>query len=219
MRLISTALLAAAIGLIAWEAGAQEANSDGTLELGLWKRLNAREMLYLPMSITRSGETDHAEALVGISYDRKFSHGLSARAGYRYLWELSHAEGETPYREHRGVGELFVRPWEGAMVELLDRTRLELRLVDHVYSWRLKNRLRGAKVVSRRGGQTVAPYGAFEAGYDSRYRTINRVRATLGVATRFTSRVMVDAYTARQRDSREAPTGQSIGVTVNLTRQ
>jgi len=62
------------------------------------------------------------------------------------------------------------------------------------------------------------PYGTFEASYDSRYNTINRLRLSVGAATRFNSHVMLDTYFARQRDTRsDASQLQSFGMTLNLT--
>jgi hypothetical protein len=61
------------------------------------------------------------------------------------------------------------------------------------------------------------PYGTLEASYDSRYRTINRLRASLGVATRFNSHVMFDSYAAQVQDSRGDARMQALGMTLNLT--
>ena len=77
-------------------ARAQEA-SEGSFELGLWKRLNASDLLYVPLAITRD-EVDHAEGLVGASYVRLFDSTLAGRLGLRYSWELTPPPGVRPYR-------------------------------------------------------------------------------------------------------------------------
>jgi hypothetical protein len=215
---LARALLVAALALAVARAGAQEANSEGALEVGLWKRLDPHDMLYFPASITRAGEVDHAEALLGASYDRIFPRGFSARVGYRYLWELSPPTNVQPYREHRVIAELFVRPWPGGRFELLDRTRLELRWVDGIPSWRLRNRLRAGRTIGIRRDKSLLPYGSLEASYDSRFRTINRLRLSVGIAVKLTSRVLLDTYVAEQHDTRGngAPL-QSLGMTLNLT--
>ena len=206
------------LGALPARAAAQESNSDGSIEVGLWKRLSSSDMLYVPMSVTRASEVDHADALLGAGYDRVLGETFAARLGYRYLWQLSSAPGVVPFREHRGVAELFARRRVGRYVELLDRTRFELRGVDGAgVSWRLRNRVRGGRVVALAHERTLTPYGSFEAGYDSRYRTVNRLRFSLGVAAKVSARFLPDVYVARQRDSRE-DTGPpvSIGATLNF---
>jgi hypothetical protein len=215
---MSIALIGMTIALVPLRAAAQESNSDGSIEVGLWKRLSASDMLYFPISVTRASEVDHAEALLGAGYDRVLGKTFAARLGYRYLWELSPAPGTAPFREHRGVAELFARRRAGSRVDLLDRTRFELRGVDGAdVSWRLRNRIRVGRVVELSHERTLTPYGSFEAGYDSRFRTVNRYRFSLGVAAKVNSRFAPDVYLARQHDTREN-TGPpaSIGAALNF---
>ena len=212
---VLAAFLTSAVALNPARTDAQE-SSEGTFELALWKRLSATDMLYVPISLTRDGEVDHLEGLAGASYDRVFNQTLSARAGYRYLWELSPVAGTTPYREHRAVTEMSART--GDTVALVDRTRLELRWIDGAHSWRLRNRLRAEREFALKRLQSLTPYGTFEGTYDSRYHTVNRLRFTLGAATRFSSWLMLDTYVARQRDSRsDGGRLQALGMTLNLT--
>jgi hypothetical protein len=211
-------LLGTMLGVVPVHGAAQESNSEGSIEVGLWKRMSPTNMLYFPLSITRASEVDHADGLVGAGYDRVLGRTVAARLGYRYLWELSPAAGTVPFREHRGVAELFVRSRAGQHLELLDRTRFELRGVDGAAtSWRLRNRIRAGRVVALRQERTLTPYGSFEAGYDSRFRTVNRLRFSLGLAARLSSRFLPDVYLARHRDTRE-DTGPpiSIGATLNF---
>lgn len=211
-------LLGAALAAAPVRAAAQESNSDGSIEVGLWTRLNAHDMLYFPMSVTRASEVDHAEALLGTGYDRVLNETFAARLGYRYIWELSPTAGTVPFREHRGVAELFARTPAGARFQILDRTRLEIRAVDGVaMSWRLRNRIRAGRTVDLRRERTLTPYGSLEAGYDSRFRTVNRYRFSLGVAARVSSRFFPDLYVARQHDTREnAGPPASVGATLNF---
>jgi hypothetical protein len=198
-------------------ARAQESSGEGSLEIGLWKALSAREMLYFPLSETRADETDHAQALAGVSYDRAIDSTLSVRGGYRYIWELAPPEGVRPYLEHQVVAELFARPWPGAKLEMVDRSRIELRWVDGDPSWRVRNRVRLGRVIPRRRVVSIMPYGTLEGTYDSRYRSINRVRLSLGAATRFTRWIGVDVYAARQRDTRaDAAKLAAAGATINV---
>ena len=212
------AFLLGVMPLAAERAGAQE-SSEGSYELGLWKRLNSTDLLYVPLAVTRKDEVDHAEGLFGVSYVWNLEEPLSIRAGYRYSWELSETDGaEAPYREHRLVAEANVRPAWGSRAELMNRTRFELRWIDAVPSWRLRERVLAGRKVPLKRQIVLTPYGTFEASFDSRYHTINRLRMSIGAATRFNSHVMVDTYVARQRDTRsDAAQLQALGMTVNLT--
>ena len=60
-------LLLGALSIPAERAGAQE-SSEGSYELGLWKRVNSTDLLYVPLAVTRKDEIDHAEGLFGVSY-------------------------------------------------------------------------------------------------------------------------------------------------------
>jgi hypothetical protein len=209
--------LAGAVLLVPAGARAQESSGESSLEIGFWKRVNARDMLYFPISETRADETDHAQALAGVSYDRAIDSTLSVRGGYRYIWELTTPEGVRPYREQQVVAELFVRPWPGARFEMVDRSRLELRWIDGDPSWRFRNRVRLGRVIPRRRVVSIMPYGTVEGTYDSRYRSINRLRLSLGAVTRFTRWLGVDAYAARQQDTRaDAAKLAAAGVTLNV---
>ena len=210
-------LLLGALSIPAERAGAQE-SSEGSYELGLWKRVNSTDLLYVPLAVTRKDEIDHAEGLFGVSYVWNLDEPLSVRAGYRYTWELTDSDGAEPYREHRLVAEANARPTWGASAEFMNRTRFELRWIDAVPSWRLRERVLAGRKVELKRQILLTPYGTFEASYDSRYNTINRLRMSVGAATRFNSHVMLDTYFARQRDTRsDASQLQSFGMTLNLT--
>ena len=215
--LFAGAVLLGALSASARRAGAQE-SSEGSYELGLWKRLNATDLLYVPLAVTRKDEVDHAEGLFGASYVWNLDGIVSARAGYRYSWELSETEGTEPYREHRLVSEVNARPRWGSRAELMNRTRFELRWIDAVPSWRLRERILAGRKVELKHRIVLTPYGTFEASFDSRYHTINRLRLSIGAATRLNEHVMVDTYVARQRDTRsDAAQLQALGMTLNLT--
>jgi len=212
------AFLLCALSLTAQRAGAQE-SSEGAYELGLWKWLSSTDLLYVPIAITRKDEIDHAEGLVGASYVWDLDHTVSTRVGYRYNWQLTEpAAGTEPYREQRVVAEVNVRPTWGSRAELMNRTRFEFRWIDGAPSWRLRERVLAGHKVALKRDIVLTPYGTFEASYDSRYNTINRLRLSIGAATRFNEHLMLDTYFARQRDTRsDASELQSFGMTLNLT--
>jgi hypothetical protein len=213
---VAAALLLAIMSIVARPVAAQE-SSEGSYELGLWKRFSESEVIYIPLAVTRANEVDHAEGLVGVSYVRDLGGRFETRTGYRYSWELTPPAAVAPYREHRAVGEVTARPWRDTPVELADRTRLELRWIEGVPAWRLRNRILGERTVARRRDMSFKPYGTFEASYDSRYRTVNRLRASVGAATRLNPHLMLDMYVARVRDSRsDAARSEALGMNLNL---
>jgi hypothetical protein len=213
---LASACLAAALAIGPARAHAQE-SSEGSFELALWKKLSDTTLLYFPIAVTRADATEHAEGLVGASLDRVLKRRIAVRAGYRYVWELTPEEGTQPYREQRAVFELTVRAWSGANLVALDRTRFEWRWSDSTNYWILRNRVRAGRKFALKGDRSLTPYAMVEATYDSQYDTIRRVRGSLGLATRFTRRVMVDGYLALQRDTRaELAQLQASGVTLNL---
>ena len=215
--ILTGALLLGALSIGSARAGAQE-SSEGSYELGLWKRLNATDLLYVPIAVTRKDEVEHAEGLVGASYVWNLDSPLSVRAGYRHSWELTETDGVEPYREHRLVAEVNARPKWGSRGDLMNRTRFELRWIDAVPSWRLRERVLAGHKFPLRRQLVLTPYGTFEGSFDSRYNTINRLRMSVGAATRFNAHVMVDTYVARQRDTRsDAAQLQALGMTLNLT--
>ena len=115
----------------------------------------------MPIAVTRKDEIDHAEGLIGASYVWDFDHTVSTRVGYRYSWSLTEpAAGTEPYREHRLVAEVNERPKWGIASGLTNRTRFELRWIDAVPSWRLRERiLAGRKVEASEHQILLTPYG------------------------------------------------------------
>ena len=197
----------------------QESSSEVWPEVDVWVKLGPKLTLFFPLSVTRSRDTEYTEGLVGARVDYRFSRHVSARVGYGYLWSLSDAE--PPYREHRPVAEVSLRAYPGASSMLADRTRFDMRFIDGVYSYRLRNRLRVEHTYSAEQwakGRALTPYVMEELGYDSRYHTINRSRFTFGVELTFTPTVMMDVNIVRQNDSR-ASVGRlnALGLALNLT--
>jgi hypothetical protein len=125
-------------------------------------------------------------------------------------------EEVIPYREHRAIGELFAHLFDGSPLEMRSRTRFEGRWLDGDFSWRLRERARSGTVFKLKHDRTLAPYGSLEATYDSRFNTINRLRPSIGVAFKWSNRVLLDLYTARQFDTRGASRTDALGMTLNL---
>lgn len=184
---------------LAWQrAPAQETRSELWPELDVYVQSSSRLREYFLWTRTRAVETPYREQMFGAHLDYRISQRWSARAGYRYAYSLD----DTSYRENRAVGEVTFRTPIGGGVKLLDRTRLDLRWQDD-FSARLRNRPRLERSLDVGGGATLLPYVMDELFYDSRYRTVNRNRLSIGIEWQFHPRSSIDVGYNRQAD-REA---------------
>jgi len=138
-------------------------------------------------------------------------------AGYRYIWSIT--DVDPAYDEHRGVGELTFRA-HPAKLPLADRSSVDLRLIDGVYSWRCRNRLRLERTSSgpKSPEGALTPYTMEEIGYGSPYETLNPSRFTGGLETQLTRRVIVDVSFVRQDDQKASVEhANAFGLTLKLT--
>jgi hypothetical protein len=148
-----------------------------------------------------------------VEHDRR--QRASVRLGYRY--DTVEKDGATRSHENRGVVDVTFRVDLPGAVLLADRTQLELRWIDDQYSTRVRNRVtldRDAHLFHR----TLTTYGSAELYYDSRYETTNRARFILGIQTHISRTAMIDAYFARQNDTRSQLSHiNAVGMTLNLS--
>jgi hypothetical protein len=193
---------------------AQASTSEVWPELDVyWRTANDfRAVLELSMSTERE-RSDH-EATIGLFGDYLHLPGGYLRAGFRYTFSVA----DTSYREPRIVGDAVLRLYGSDRVRLLDRSRIELRWINGVYSYRVRERLHLQRLPRDTSGPALAPYGTFEAYYDSRFATIPRIGGRVGVEARLNARARVDVYVARQHDTRPARTDvNAFGITTRLT--
>jgi Protein of unknown function (DUF2490) len=196
---------------------AQDERFEVWPELDVWVQLSPDWKLFFPLAISRAREVDYTEALVGAHIDYRFSHHLSARVGYRFLWAPSEIGDSNVYTEHRGVAEITVRAYPGLGLVLLDRNRFDLRYFDDEVSWRYRNRARVERTFPLTRDRSVNPYAMVEVGYDSRFDVFNRVRMQLGVEYQFSRRLMLDTYYLRQWDDYSSvPRLNALGLAFNL---
>jgi hypothetical protein len=215
---LTPGLVATIIGLAAAalpaEVRAQDRGFEVWPELDIWKRLSPEIQLFFPLSISHSREAQYTQASVGANIDYRFNVHMSIRGGMRYIFSVS----DTSYREFRPIGEFTYRFFPGASVLVLDRSRFDLRVINGVASWRYRNRLRAERSFIARNNRTITPYTMAEAGHDSRYDVVNRIRLDLGAEYAFSSRTMLDTYLAYQHDSRAQTTNLlALGLALNLT--
>lgn len=193
---------------------AQDSQFELWPELDIWKRLSPEVQLFFPFSISQAKEANYTEGMVGANIDYRFDVKMSIRGGIRYHFSLS----DTSYRELRTIGEFTYRFFPGSAIRLMDRSRVDLRLINGKMSWRYRNRIRAERTFNAMSNRTLTPYAMAEAGYDSRYDVVNRVRFNLGTEWVLSPRTMLDGYLAYQYDNR-AQTAKTfaLGLALNLT--
>jgi hypothetical protein len=204
------------LGIAALPAAAHAQSSLFELwpEVDIWKRLSPEVQLFFPISISHSKEANYTEGMVGANIDYRFHVNMSIRGGIRYHFSIS----DTSYQELRTIGEFTYRFFPGSAIRLIDRSRIDLRLINGEMSWRYRNRLRVERTFLARTNHDITPYAMLEAGYDSRYDVVNRIRFSLGTEYVFSPRCMLDSYLTYQYDSRSQTTNVfAVGLALNLT--
>ena len=170
-----------------------------------------RSMLELSLSTEREGTK--REGSIGIYQDYTWLPRGYLRGGYRYTFSIQDAS----YRESRLVGELALGSSVARRLRLVNRARTELRWVNGEYSYRVRDRLHLQRTPRDSRGRAYAPYGTFEAYYDSRFGTIARVGARVGVDMHLAGRTTLDVYLARQNNLRSTPKYvNALGMTLKL---
>jgi hypothetical protein len=201
--------------LCASAAGAQQATSEVWPELDVYWTPAQHQRTLLELSGSSEREAAKKEATVGLYQDYLQLPRGYLRAGYRFTFSTRDAS----YRESRIVGEATARVAGATAWRLVERSRVELRWVNKAYSYRLRERLHLQRFFASPVRFDPRPYGTVEAYYDSRYNTIARLGARVGVECRLWPASDVDLYLARQENSRgEPPRVNAFGVTVKLYR-
>jgi hypothetical protein len=197
-----------------WAAHAQSTATEVWPELDVYWRTSARFRSMLEVALKTEREGVEPEATVGLYEDLLRLPAGYARLGVRRTFSTADAS----YREWRAVGEFVFRPWSTEAFRLLNRTRGELRWINREYSYRLRDRLHLQRVPSDSSGRAWAPYGTFEAYYDSRYSAIAKLGARVGTELRIVGPASLDVYVARQNDTRPSKRYvNAFGVTTKLS--
>jgi hypothetical protein len=114
--------------------------------------------------------------------------------------------------EHRYIPTLYANAALPKGMELRNRLRFEMRVVDGVWSRRYTNRsIVGHEVFL--GGRPAFPYGQADFGYDSRFDRINKRDFSVGVRVPITPKSSIDPFVTRSNDINRAP---RVGVTAGL---
>ena len=106
--------------------------------------------------------------------------------------------------EHRYIpAVLFTIPL-GRGFEARNRTRVEVRDIDRVWSRRWQERSTIGRDVAV-AGSDVFTYAQFDLSYDSRFSTLNRTQKTLGFRVPVNGTSSIDTFFTRQDDTRRSP--------------
>lgn len=211
MRASRAALLCLGLGMT---ARAQKPTTELWPELDVYWQPARHQRTFLELSEAAEREGVKREASIGLYQDYVDLPLFYVRGGYRYTFSIRDAS----YRESRIVTEGTVAAYSTQLVRLLNRTRLEFRFVNGAYSYRVRDRVHFQRLSQASKGLRLAPYGTFEAYYDSRLTTIARIAGRLGTEARLRNRVGIDVYIARQNNSRAQPEYvNALGITTKLT--
>lgn len=184
-------------------------------ELDLYWQPSQRQRTYLELARSAEREGTKSEGTIGLYQDYfAFPNGGFVRGGYR----LTFSTRDASYREQRVIGETVLAASTPYDTRFANRSRAELRWVNGVYSYRIRDRIRLLRATCGIRGQPLWPYATFEAYYDSRYNTISRLGGRIGSELPFSRRRKLDVYLARQDNSRGSPPRVlALGLTLSLT--
>lgn len=201
------------IGLAA-AAHAQKPVTELWPELDVYWQPARHQRSFLELSDKTEREGPTHQATIGLYQDYTNLPLFYLRGGYRFTFSVRDAS----YRESRIVTEGTVTAYSTRLVRLLNRTRLEFRIVNGEYSYRIRDRVQFQRMSQASKGLRLSPYGTFEPYYDSRYNTIARIAGRIGTEARLGGPVGIDLYIARQNNTRSDPRYvNALGITTKLS--
>jgi hypothetical protein len=195
--------------------GMAQAVTEFWPEFNFYWRPAEHQRTVLELSSSTERESQKREATVGLYQDYLRLPAVYFRIGYRFTFSTRDAS----YRESRIVNEVTATVHTWGRLRLVNRSRLELRWVNNDYSYRVRDRLHLQRLpVDDRHGRALGPYVTFEAYYDSRYNTIDRLGGRVGTDVRINNRIVIDPYLARQNNTRSTPTiVNALGITTKFS--
>ena len=144
-----------------------------------------------------AGDLAPNERVLGLGVVSPVVHGVSVGSEVRQVL--------TPAAlEHRYVQTIVATIPFFAGFAIRDRTRIEFRDIGATWSRRYQNRAAFGHDIDVLGRSSF-PYIQADLSYDTRYSSLNRREATLGIRTKLLVGVNVDTYVTRQSDSRRTP--------------
>ena len=196
-----TSSFLAALGLAVAAASSRAQTTEYRPELDFYYKSadHARTFLQIAGQADNTGLSH--DPLVGLFEDFLFAPDGYIRGGYRYNFRSY---------ESRPLVEATFRVFKAGPVRMLNRNRVEWRWVDGKYSYRARDRVELGRVPPPKG-LGLAPYAMFEAYYDSKPRTIDRLAPRVGTTMRVMGPASIDLYYLRQDNLRSKPVYKNIG--------
>jgi hypothetical protein len=223
LRLICLALIVW-LGGATGAAGQDESSMEVWPEIDAWLRLSPAWRLSTFVAISRNIETAYREGSLILQGDYAF--GKMKHAEKRRMVDESRAEvldrfllrggylggnslddqGEE-YKERAALFEFHVRtPLKGRLL-MSGRLRTDLRWLgdDPEFSTRWRYRLMFEKEFLVRRA-SIVPYASVEPYYDTRYKTVNRIRLIGGATVALWRRFALETNITYQHDSKSSVT-------------
>ncbi len=226
-RVCKAAVACALVFVFAPRVAAQDSNSKAFDEFwpetDMYVNLNGSSRLFFLLAGTRTAEEGYTDGQAGVHIDfflppflfkdRVGKHSdvaknkfLTVRAGY--LFGTTPSASTKPFTEHTPMIEANSRFFFKNIL-LSNRNRMDLRLVNGVFTPRYRNRLKVEGTIPV-GNLALTPYAHAEAFYDWRYSAFHRFRFAAGGELEITRRIVVESYYMRQIDSRSEPRVENI---------
>lgn len=171
----------------------RDADTFNSIQLG--PNLNISLRPILRNTLLRRNETSYKHLTFGI--------------GYRYI-----ANVDKP-QENRGIVELTARFPLLAKMQVGDRNRADLRVIQGQFSWRYRNRItleRSFKVHE----YPITPYGRAEFYYNSQSDTWDKKTYQFGLNCPIHHRAELNPYYERQNNTSKPNYVNAFGFTVSL---
>jgi hypothetical protein len=206
---------------VAGAAAADPPSKEVWPEIDTWLRLSPAWRLSLFVPVSQNLETYYREGNLILQAD--YAWGQTTRSTRLldenrtqtmkawlvrggYLGGKSLADDGAEYAEHTAFAELHLRlPLKGGIL-LSHRFRSDLRWLgdtDAEFSTRLRYRLLAEKEFTA-GRGSIVPYVSVEPYFDSRYGTVNRVRAITGASVSWSRWTAIETNVTYQYDSRSS---------------
>ena len=194
---------------------AQETENQFWPEIKTYVTLSGKTRLYFDYAATRTDNLrTYSDGQLGAYFDfycwRLFrsraersvdaarSKTILIRAGY--FLDRTPADSEDPYVAHVPSVEIYPRMELPGKVQVTDRNRFDLRIVDGIYRPRYRNRLKFERTF-KSGRLELTPYADAEFFYGWQYDRFFRTRFETGVEWTVTRHFILEGYYARQRDT------------------
>jgi hypothetical protein len=199
--------------VVAVPASAQ-ASKEFWPELDIYYRVAEHQRTALELSSQTEHEGTKNEGSVALYQDYLNLPDAYYRIGYRKTF----SRDDASYREDRIELQATVAAYKSHLLRLVNRSRAELRWVNNEYSYRIRDRLHLQRTAQSQKGLALAPYVTFEAYYDSRFKTIDRLGDRAGTEAHLGGPVSIDLYVAQQRNTRSTPAlVNALGITTRLS--